>query len=51
MTSELGPVTVRTSVLGGNRIALNASITTVDGRTLVLESVRERPSPLPMRRT
>ena len=43
MTSELGPVTVRTSVLGGNRIALNASITTVDGRTLVLESVRERP--------
>jgi methyl-accepting chemotaxis protein len=43
VTSLLGPVAVRTSVLGDDRIALNTSIETVDGRTLVLESVRERP--------
>ena len=43
VTSILGPVGVRTSVLGDDRIALTASLATVDGRTLVLESVRQRP--------
>jgi methyl-accepting chemotaxis protein len=43
VTSILGTVAVRTSVLGGDSIALDASIPTVDGRTLVLESVQERP--------
>ncbi|MEU8236077.1 methyl-accepting chemotaxis protein [Actinoplanes sp. NPDC048967] len=43
VTSLLGPVEVRTSVLNAGSIALTASITTVDGQTLVLESVRDRP--------
>ncbi|MFI7544378.1 methyl-accepting chemotaxis protein [Actinoplanes sp. NPDC049599] len=43
VSSVLGPVSVRTSVLGADRIALNATIGTVDGQTLVLESVRQRP--------
>jgi methyl-accepting chemotaxis protein len=43
VTSLLGPLDVRTSVLGADRIALNASIATVDGQTLVLESVQSRP--------
>jgi methyl-accepting chemotaxis protein len=43
VTSVVGPVAVRTSVLGADSIALNASIATVDGQTLVLESVQQRP--------
>jgi methyl-accepting chemotaxis protein len=43
VSSILGQVTVHTSVVDDDRIALNASIPTVDGRTLVLESVRGRP--------
>ncbi|MEV4639634.1 methyl-accepting chemotaxis protein [Actinoplanes sp. NPDC049548] len=43
VTSLVGALDVRTAVLGADRIALEASITTVDGKQLVLESVRGRP--------
>ncbi|GAA3342419.1 hypothetical protein GCM10020358_37330 [Amorphoplanes nipponensis] len=43
VSSLLGPLTVRTKVLGGDSIALDAAIGTVDGATLVLESVQRRP--------
>jgi methyl-accepting chemotaxis protein len=43
VTSLLGTIDVRTSALGDDRIALDAGIRTVDGRTLVLESVQARP--------
>jgi methyl-accepting chemotaxis protein len=43
MTSLLGAVDVRTSVLGDDRIALDAGLRTVNGSTLVLEAVRPRP--------
>ncbi|MEV4703507.1 methyl-accepting chemotaxis protein [Actinoplanes sp. NPDC049316] len=41
--SLLGPVAVHTTVLGADRIALDAEIATVNGQRLVLESVRPRP--------
>jgi methyl-accepting chemotaxis protein len=43
VTSLLGAVDVRTSVLGDDRIALDAGIDTVNGGRLILESVRTRP--------
>ncbi|MFI7598039.1 methyl-accepting chemotaxis protein [Actinoplanes sp. NPDC049681] len=43
VTSLVGAVDVRTSVLSADRIALDASIKTADGAELVLESVRARP--------
>ncbi|MEV6490887.1 methyl-accepting chemotaxis protein [Actinoplanes sp. NPDC051633] len=43
VSSLLGTVAVRTSVLTDERIALNAALPTVDGSTIVLEAVRNRP--------
>ena len=43
VASMVGTVAVQTRVLDDDRIALNASIPTVNGGTLVLESVRARP--------
>jgi methyl-accepting chemotaxis protein len=38
-----GPITVRTAVLGADRIAVDASIATANGSTLTLEAVQPRP--------
>jgi methyl-accepting chemotaxis protein len=43
LTSLVGTFPVRTTSLSSDRMALDASIPTVDGGTLVLESVRPRP--------
>jgi methyl-accepting chemotaxis protein len=43
MGGLLGTVVVRTKVLGADRIALSATLRTVTGGTVVLESVRNRP--------
>src|SRR3712207_5955841 len=43
VTSLVGTMAVRTTVLDDERIALNASIPTVNGQTLVLEAVEARP--------
>ncbi len=43
VTGLLGTISVRTSVLGDDRIALDAGIDTVNGGRLILESVRSRP--------
>lgn len=43
VTSLVGAVDVRTTVLSADRIALDANIKTADGAELVLESVRGRP--------
>jgi methyl-accepting chemotaxis protein len=43
LASDLGAMTVSTSMLSSERIALNATIPTVQGTTLVAEVVRDRP--------